>query len=269
MNLIENIKSSFKYPFSNIKQWAILSILFIIGNLIILCGLDARYLGVDLLYHIVEPNIDIFTIISIIVSIYVLGYCISILKKSIEKSDEMPDFNIKNNFINGLKHIIISFVYLIIPILIFFGLAYLMNVTNYAFDLQTFSFMKLTFNETTNYIETSMQTATPTLNVIITLIISFIIFLIFAILEIIGLCRLAKTDSLKESFNFKAISEEFKEISVRLLIGIIIVSIISIVLGMIFSIFNLSFAAGIIISIIGYAYLTILNYRFIGLLYNS
>lgn len=269
MNLIENIKSSFKYPFSNIKQWAILSILFIIGNLIILCGLDARYLGVDVLYHIVEPNIDIFTIISIIVSIYVLGYCISILKKSIEKSDEMPDFNIKNDFINGLKHIIISFVYLILPILIFFGLAYLMNVTNYAFDLQTFSFMKLTFNETANYIETSMQTATPTLNVIITLIISFIIFLIFAILEIIGLCRLAKTDSLKEAFNFKAISEEFKESSIRLLIGIIIVSIISIVLGMIFSIFNLSFAAGIIISIIGYAYLTILNYRFIGLLYNS
>ena len=51
MNLIENLKNSFKYPFYNIKQWAILTILFIIGNIIIFTGLDTRYLGFDILYQ--------------------------------------------------------------------------------------------------------------------------------------------------------------------------------------------------------------------------
>ena len=269
MNMVENIRNSFKYPFYNIKQWAILTILFIIGNIMIFTGLDTRYLGFDIIYPLVESYVEIFAIISVIVSIFVLGYTISILKKSHKKTDEMPSFNIKNNFINGLKHILISFVYLIIPLLIFIGLSFLMNVTNYGFDLQTFTFIKLTIlNETADYVETYAQTAPPTLNVILTLLISFIVTLVFAIGEIIALCRLAETDSIKEAFNFKNIYTEFKQKGAKILIGIIIICIISTILGIIFAMINSSFASGIIISVIGYAYLTILNYRFIGLLYN-
>ena len=79
----------------------------------------------------------------------------------------------------------------------------------------------------------------------------------------------AKTNSIKEAFNFKNIYTEFKQKGAKILIGIIIICIISTILGMIFALLNTSFSSGIIISIIGYAYLTILNYRFIGLLYNS
>lgn len=270
MNLIENMKNSFKYPFYNIKQWAILTILFIIGNIIIFTGLDTRYFGVDILYPIVETYTDIFAIISLITSIFVLGYTISILKKSIEKTDDMPNFNIKNDFTNGLKHILISIIYLIIPLLIFIALSFLLNVTNYGFDLQSFTFIKLTIiNQTPDYIETYSQTAPPTLNVILTLLISFIISLVFAIGEIIALCRLAKTNSIKEAFNFKTIIEEFKQKGVKILIAIITITIISIILAMIFALFNTTFASGIIISTIGYAYLTIFNYRLIGLLYNA
>ena len=207
--------------------------------------------------------------ISIIVSIFVLGYGISILRNSIDKSDDMPDFNIKNNFIDGLKHIVVSFIYLIIPFLIFVALSYLMNITAYNFDLVTFSFTKTTIlNQTADSIYSITETATPTLNVIITLIITFIISVVFALFEIIGLCRLAKYNSLKEAFNFKIIVDELKQKGLKLLIGIIVLCIITILLSAILSIFNF-ISVGIIISLIGYAYLTIFNYRFIGLLYTE
>ncbi|MBO5150542.1 MAG: DUF4013 domain-containing protein, partial [Methanobrevibacter sp.] len=96
MELSNIIKSSFKYPF-DIPKWAILSILTIIANLIIV---------LPFLFQIEEINNEILFLISIIVSIFVLGYGISILRNSIDKSDDMPDFNIKNNFIDGLKHIV-------------------------------------------------------------------------------------------------------------------------------------------------------------------
>ena len=257
MELTDIVKSSFKYPF-DIPKWTVLSILTIIGNLAIV---------LPYLFQIEDMNIEILLLISTLVSIFVLGYGINILRNSISKSDEMPDFNIKTNFIDGLKHIVVSFVYLIIPLVVFIALSYLMNITAYNFDLVAFSFTKTTIlNQTADSIYSVSQTAAPTLNVIITLIISFIISLVFALFEIIALCRLAKFNSLKEAFNFKVIFKEFRQKGVKLLIGIIILCLISILLSAVFSIFNL-FRVGIIISLIGYAYLTILNYRFIGLLY--
>lgn len=259
MELSNIIKSSFKYPF-DIPKWAILSILTIIANLIIV---------LPFLFQIEEINNEILFLISIIVSIFVLGYGISILRNSIDKSDDMPDFNIKNNFIDGLKHLVVSFIYLIIPFLIFVALSYLMNITAYNFDLVTFSFTKTTIlNQTADSIYSITETATPTLNVIITLIITFIISVVFALFEIIGLCRLAKSNSLKEAFNFKIIVDELKQKGLKLLIGIIVLCIITILLSAILSIFNF-ISVGIIISLIGYAYLTIFNYRFIGLLYTE
>ena len=142
-----------------------------------------------------------------------------------------------------------------------------MNITTYGFDFVTFSFTKTTIlNQTTGSVV--METVPPTLNVIITLIISFIISLIFALSEIIALCRMAKFNSLKEAFNFKVIIDELKQKGLKLLIGIIVLCIITILLSAIFSIFNLV-RVGLIISLIGYAYLTIFNYRFIGLLYTE
>ena len=248
MELSDIVKSSFKYPF-DIPKWAILSILTIIGNLLIVF---------PFLFQSEYENFELLLLIRIIVLIFVLGYGISILRNSINKSEDMPNFNIKNNFIDGLKHLVVSFVYLIIPFLIFVGLSYLMNITTYGFDFVTFSFTKTTIlNQTTGSVV--METVPPTLNIIITLIISFIISLIFALSEIIALCRMA---------NFKIIVDELKQKGLKLLIGIIVLCIITILLSAIFSIFNLV-RVGLIISLIGYAYLTIFNYRFIGLLYTE
>ena len=228
MTLTEIVKNSFKYPF-DIPKWAILSILTIIGNLVIV---------LPFLFLIEEVNNGILSLVSIIVSIFVLGYGISILRSSIDKSDNMPDFNIKNNFTDGLKHIVVSFVYLIIPFLIFIALSYLMNITAYNFDLVTYSFTKTTvLNQTADSIYSVTETAVPTLNIIITLIISFI-------------------------------AVELKQKGFKLFSGIIVICLISFVLSAVFAAFNL-FSWGILISLIGYAYLFIFNYRFIGLLYGE
>jgi len=263
MNLYRKIKISLKYPFSNVKKWLILFVLFVIANLLVL----PKYYTFTEIFLKIDV---IWSFISIIITIFTLGYCISIIKNSIDYSDEMPSFNIKSDFINGLKHILVSFVYLLIPILVFVVLANVMNVTAYSFDLVTFSFTKTSvINETPNYIETMVESAFPTFNVWITLIVSLVIFLIFELFEIIGICRLAKFNSIKEAFNFKIVFEEFKQKATKLLIGVVILLIISVILSFIFSIFNMGVVIGPYISILGYAYLFIFHYKFIGLLYAS
>ena len=233
----------------------------IIGNLMTIIAFsgisDAQY------YLIVDSYFGILEIISVIISIYIMGYGVSIIKNS--DSAIMPDFNIKKDFINAFKYIAVSAVYLIVPILIFVGLCFLFGLTSYGFDVVSFSF--------TNTTDGYMMQVDPTFEIALTLIISFIVFLIFGLFEIVGVCRLAKFDSLKESFNFKEVLNDVKRLKWRLICGIIIIFFISLTFGFILSLINFlhygDFIYGFIISLVGYAYLMILYYRFIGLLYTE
>lgn len=270
---MNKIKNSFRYPFLNSTHWLILGIFLIIGNLMIVIS----FLNIGFTWEgdfNIEYFSDVLMIISVIVTILVLGYAINIIANSIVKSDEMPMFNIKNDFINGLKHILVLFVYFIVPILICVGVSVLLNTTSYYFDLTSFSFLNsVVLSETSGYVETLAMEADFTLNLIITIIISLILFFIFGLFESVAVCRLAKYGSLKESFNFKEVLREVKLSTLKLLLGLLFIFLISVILGFIFSLINMfivpGLRVGIIISLIGYAYLIIFNYRYLGLLYTE
>lgn len=139
----------------------------------------------------------------------------------------MPGFNVKGDFINAFKYIIVSIIYLIVLFLIFTALSYVMGITNYNFDLATLSFTPITvFDSDTSVV----STAVPTFEVMSVLIVSFILFFVFGLFEIMGICRLAKYDSLKEAINFKIVFNEFRQLKWRLLGGIILLFLISLIL---------------------------------------
>lgn len=195
--MFDIVKKSFTYPFSNISKLIVIVILVFLSNCMVLISLSD--ISEELFSQFLASDWAIvLTIISIVIQIYLLGYGVSILKNS--TNDRMPDFNVKMNFINAFKYIAVSIIYLIVPFLIFIALSYVMGVNNYNFDLVTFSFTHTTYiNSDTSVI----STAIPTFEVILVLVVSFILFLIFGLFEIVGICRLAKFDSLKEAISFK------------------------------------------------------------------
>ena len=257
------LKDSFKYPFHNILDWIKLTILVIIGNLMIVFSLIVIN---EMLFEKILSYVLIFIIMSILALIFVLGYGIEIIKHSMSKSRTMPDFKVIDIFVFGLKHIVISFVYLIIPILAYMALSQVLGVGDYNFDLTFFSFSKVTvINSTESIMEGPVM---PTLNLIVTLIISFAIFLIFKPFEIIGISRLVTTSSFRQAFNLKSVWSEVKCLKKDLVLAILVFFSVFLILGFVLSIFN-HFSFGIFLSLFGYAYLIIFYYRFIGLIYTN
>lgn len=258
-------KDALTYPLLNKKYLLLMFFLLIVGNLFFIYPLFINYFifyDEDFFMRIGL----ILVILSVIFGIFIFGYCVSIVKNSISSTSEMPKILDRNNVIYSFKHLIVSFVYFLIPTLIFVGLAYMMNLTSYGFDFAYFQFLK-TIPVSEN--EDILMAVSPTFEVLITIIISSVIFLIFSLFEIVAVCRLAEYDSLRESFNFKAVLSKVKNSFLKLFMGILFIILFSLCLGYVFSFFNSLFLFGIFISIIGYTYLIIVNYRFIGLLYSD
>lgn len=262
MNLTNQVKDSLKYPFFNISKWMILSVLVIIGNLLTVVSIQ---IWDDALFEKIMASdlVLIFTVIFFIITIYILGYAIGIVKCSIDLEGHMPSFNVKNDFINGLEHAVILLFYLIIPFIFYIAMSFAMGVNMYGFDFISFSFTEtviLTANESI------MFETIPSLNVWIVLIISFVVFLIFGLFEVSSLCRFAKTGSLKESFNFKDVWVDVKKSSVKLALGICVICVTTLILGFLLSFWPI-LPFGILIFYIGYSFLIIFKYRLLGLIY--
>ena len=61
---------------------------------------------------------SVLGLIGVIASLITLGYGVSVVKNAIIKSDEIPDFDLQTNIVDGLKMAVISIVYYIIPFVI-------------------------------------------------------------------------------------------------------------------------------------------------------
>ena len=57
-------------------------------------------------------------IIVCIISIFLLGFGVSVIAKTIEGSEEIPEFDIVKNFVDGIKAVILYIIYYIIPLII-------------------------------------------------------------------------------------------------------------------------------------------------------
>ena len=236
MEIGEIIKDAAMYPINNVKALVIYAVLMIIACLaLVFTGVGL--LGASEATGLLSGGLGIMGIIGIIIAlaifILIAGYMLDVIKIAINREDATPEIDPQRQIINGLKLIALAIVYMIIPFIVMAILS--------------------AINETLG------------------LIVGMILLIIFAILLVIGQCRLAKTENLGEALNFGEVINDLKEIGIVKFIAIlIIISIIAYVLSAIATgIGNFSEIIGAILSGIVTIYTTFLQSRAYGLMYSD
>ena len=105
MSLTEIFNDSLKYPFSDMTKFCIIGIVMVVSSL------GSLEIGNAIISSVLG-------IVAAVASIITSGYSVSVVKKAIVKSDEIPDLDLRENIIDGLKMIVMLIVYYIIPIII-------------------------------------------------------------------------------------------------------------------------------------------------------
>ncbi|WP_296791034.1 DUF4013 domain-containing protein [uncultured Methanobrevibacter sp.] len=235
MGLGDIISDSVQYPFSDIQKFLIVGVISLFSGLSSLFG----NWGVDSFILITLAGI-----IGLIFTLMLSGYSISVTKYAINHSSQLPDLDFQNNLIDGIKALIISIVYFIIPIII-----------------------TLIFAIITGAIGAGLNQLVAGLGVFA--VIAVIVFIFFAIFEIVALARFADTGELGEALNIGEVIEDVKKIGIGKIILFAIVSVIIIIIAsLIVSLLGIIPFIGILIAqlIIG-AFITLFYSRAIGLLY--
>ena len=243
MQLTEIIKDAISYPLSNMKTLLIYIVLgLIVGVVEVLTGITSITTGsINFEYGILIGIIGIIIIICLLLLMF--GFSLDIIKFGINRSDEAPNIELKRQISNGLKYIILSIAYMIIPAIIIFGLGFIFRHW-------------------------------------IVIVIGLIIALIFGFVLTIAICRLAKTNSLSAGLDIKGVIEDLKSIGigkviitmiVATIVGFIIVFALSLILGLIltFASATIITVAVSIISAILDAWLLFYENRVMGLLYSE
>ena len=240
MDLNYIFSDAIRYPFRDYKK------LLILGLLLIFTELGSIYLVYG------SGNIAIYLVacvIGLIFGIYVAGYSISVMNKGTEYSDDVPEFDLHKNFIDGFKTFIISIIYFIIPTIIlivaailFAGISALLSSLQIAIIL-----------------------------FIILFVIAIIAYILFAINEAVALARFAYYDDWTEALSFSSVYEDTKEIGAKnIILFIIMMLIIFMLILAISAIIDLIPYVGLLIScIIVKSFATLFYARAIGLFYSE
>ena len=170
-----------------------------------------------------------------------LGYVLRIVKSTISGVHDLPEFDdLGDLFVDGLKVLVVSIVYLIIPLIVL-GLGVFGS-------LATFSGL-----------------------VNITVVIGLILAILFGLFDIIALANMAFYDELGAAFKFREIFVRISEIGWgKYILWFIIMIIIWTIFGIIAGILNVIPYVGLIIAvIIFYSYFYMFGGRSTGLIYSS
>lgn len=261
MNITEIIKKSFKYPTTSWKKLFIYGILIVLANLVIITK------------PLVPHNAIVAAIAGIIALIFafvIAGFEIDIIKEGINQTNEIPVFDFVSQFVKGIKSVITSIVYFIIPAIIVLVVGLVMQIPQEGVKL--ISAMQTSMVDVNGTTAANMTAAAvPNANAFlahvgILAIIALILFIIFAIFFAIGKCRLAKDDSLASAINIPEVFNDLKAIGVGKFIGtVIVMAIVIIILGIVFAFILGIIGAiiGMIVPALGYLFLTLVGYIFI------
>ncbi len=235
MEIGEIIKDAAMYPINNIKALVIYAVLSIIAALaLVFTGVG--FIGASQSSGAAAGGLGILGIIGIIIAFAILllivGYMLDVIKIAIMREDGAPEIEPARQIVNGVKLIVLSIIYLIIPIII---MAILGAINEYLS------------------------------------IIGFILLIVFALLLLIAQCRFAKTESLGDALNFGEVINDIKEIGiVKVIAVLIIVAVIGFILNLIGSgIGQVSEIVGSILTSLFTLYCAFLQNRAYGLLYSD
>lgn len=238
MEIGEIISDALLYPKNNLKALLIYIVLSIISGIVIAIT-GAGAIGAVSTSGALSGGFTVLGLVGFIVAlcIYLLieGYMLDVVKFGISREETAPEIDFARQVINGIKYLIVAFIYLIIPVIIMVLLSQL--------------------------------------NELLGLIIGLILIILFAFGLLMAICRLAETESLGDALNIPEAIKDISKVGIVKILAIIVVFIIlSYVVSAIVGIFGDGTVGGIIGAIISgicNAYLLFFYNRAIGLAYSD
>ena len=264
MEFGEIFKDALKYPTLDYQKLLILGVLYVIINIpAIIAQFGFKNNALSL----------IFMVVSIFLNLIIFGFVLGVIRNAIDLDDAIPDFEWTKNLVDGIKYFVVGFVYYLIPTIIvtiigvaslsaFFGAIGMDGIETIANATSTDVIMNTIPPEAWSTLASGLA---------ITAIVAIILFLIFGLFKTVGLCRLAKYETLGEAFNFSEVINDIKEIGVLRLFGFLIVLvIICAILGMVIGLISAIPYIGIIIGyLVGNSFIALFYNRSVGLLYSD
>lgn len=273
MEIMEIIKDAIVFPSNDLLKLAIYLVLMIISGLLAVFGLAFFFVGLAESAAYLIIGLILF-IVGLVVGFIFSGYQVSIIKSGIGRDPDVPQFEWKGNMITGVKYLVVTFVYFIIPTIIVLITGWATNLFGLAYDV----FYKMMIVSMTSPTATAVvsdvvpQSELIALGnaMIITGIVAFIVFLLFALLHTMGESRLAKTDSLGYALNMVEAFNDIGKIGwVKVIAVVFLIFIIVSFINWLLSFLN-GYIPGIsVLSLFITPYLAFFASRATGLLYSD
>lgn len=235
MSLKEIFSDSIRYPFSDVSKFVIIGILALIASMS----------GILTNYTVDGAVMSIAGVISFIAALTVNGYGVSVIKSGIDMSADVPGLDFVNNIVDGVKVLIINFIYFIIPLVIVLILAGL-STMGLLVDEKVFLGLGVTV-----------------------IIAAVILYILFAIMAYVAVARFASTGEFSDALALRDVFGDVKRIGILKIIGfVILLFVLMIVVLAVMGIIGLIPYVGMVISsFVGAAFLVFLSNRALGLLY--
>ena len=257
MEIFEILKDSVKYPFTDIKMLLIIGVILVVGSVL------------DSIGSYVDNGIVVILgmIASLVLSILVMGYSLDIFKFAIDLDGAVPELDVESNLKNGVKVLIVTIIYYIIPGIITLVAAIL--TSGFAFT----RLAGLNNVENATAAEAASQIFTPDFIAAIgvVMVIAIVLYIIFTLLALMGEARLARTGNIDDAIRFRQSYADLKEIGIGKTLALLILLFILVAI-VIFIMMLVSFIpiAGIFIAtLIGAPFILFMQNRAYGLLYSE
>lgn len=274
MEIMEIIKEAMVFPSKDIVKLAVYIALSVVSLLLGAFGIIYLAIGVASQSFWIIIGVIAF-IAALILGFITTGYIVSIIRSGIEHEESAPQFMWKENLVTGIKFVVLNIVYFIIPGIVVLILGWVTNLFGMAsimFTRMMYASMAAPANATVTIADVVPQSMIISFgnSLIIVGIVAFILFVIFGFLEIMGQCRLAKTDSLGYAVNIPEAFRDIGRIGFGKVIGLtVLIFVIILVINCIISGLNAYIAGFSILSIIVTPYLSFFAARASGLLYSD
>lgn len=275
MNITEIIKDAFLFPSKNTGRFAIYLLLSVLMVGFAMGGIFTYAFGIIDAENYLTGGI--YLIISMLIGFIISGYHIKVIKSGINHEDNVPVFELYENFMTGFDNVLVLILYFITPTLIVMLVGFGTNLFGNAmevvkeFVLQIFNvyIMDSSIDIAVNAISLALTNFLNSLAITVT--VALVVFLIFSIIYLMAEARLANTGSLKEALNIFEAVKDIKRIGVGkfvllLLAIVVVITIIELILiiALTFYPFLLS-----VIYIILTPYMVLVSQRALGLLYSD
>ncbi len=249
MDLLENIKSSLKYPFFDYEKFLALGALFIFANV--------AYISISLRIH----N-NIFYIVALAVSLIftliITGFALDITRNTFYLFSDVPEFDFLKNLLLGVKSFAVKLVYMLIPLIVTVILIYTLGIAKVFYgNLDLFSNMA-------PWVAKDIFA-----NLAIVAVIFYVLYVIFSILESVAQARLAESDNIRDALTLEVLEDVKKIGFLKIIEWVVIVSIIICLISVIILLVGFIPYVGVFIAtFVGYPFITLFYARSLGLLYS-